>query len=167
MGAVKPLLPRFRGQSLFSAGCGALMFLAVLLVLLGSFGCDTSRKRAVGYFKLGSAESLAREGTHFFEDLRIVLRYDERGFSAMSTECPYDGAALMRVREGERVVWRSPSSGSVYDQNGTVLHGPSTYNLPYYELKVDRDSYEGSIPTLYVHVGVNKDQDWRLSARGR
>ena len=138
-----------------------LLFLCLLLATVIG-GCETSRKRAVGYFHLGNASELAAEGEHFFEDLRILLRHDKGGFSAMSTECPYDGAILAHVRQGDSWVWRSPTSGNVYDEHGKVVRGTSTYSLPFYELRLDRDSYNGKIPTLYVHVGVEREESWRL-----
>lgn len=140
----------------------ALRLLALLLITTTICGCDSSRKRPVGYFHLGEAAQLAAEKEHLFEDLRILVRYDEEGFSAMSTECPYDGVVLARVREGNASIWRSPTSGSVYDGKGKVVKGPSTHNLPFYELRLDRDSYEGRVPTLYVHVGVEREEGWRL-----
>lgn len=143
--------------------CIRICSLAAVIVLVVSLaGCDTSRKRAVGYFTLGDARKLAEEGDHHFEQERILLRYNDEGFSAMSTECPYDGAVLVRAHEGGAVVWRSPLSGSTYDEYGKVIRGPSTHNLPFYDVRVDRNSYNGTIPTLFVHVGVERPETWRL-----
>jgi hypothetical protein len=156
-GAVGFCLPRLYS---IAAQFNIIIFCLIIATLLG--GCEGSRKRPVGYFHLGNASELAAEEEHLFGDLRILLRHDKEGFSAMSTECPYDGAVLARVRQGDSWVWRSPTSGSVYDEHGKVLRGPSSYSLPFYELRLDRDSYAGKTPTLYVHVGVEREEGWRL-----
>lgn len=136
--------------------------LFLLLFLFFPSACDvTSKKRAVGYFRLGLAFALKSPET-YFPDSKILLRYDSKGFNAMSTACTYDLSPLMKKREGSKEVWVSSETESKYDDTGNVLHGPAMTRLPFYELKLDSAVYGGPADTLYVHVGSEVDPEYRL-----
>ena len=136
------------------------VLLAFLLLFFSA--CDfTTKKRAVGYFRLGIAFALKAPETYFPES-KVLLRYDQKGFSAMSTECTYDLSPLIRKQENGKVVWISTETESKYDEQGLVLHGPTKTRLPFYKLKLDSAVYGGPADTLYVHVGYEVDPEFRV-----
>lgn len=136
------------------------MSIATLLICTA---CDTSgRKRPIGYVRLGPAAELAQRPETFFSEARVLLRYDDRGFSAMSTSCTYDLSALTRVSDGPTKRWLSSYSSSAYDDQGRVLAGPAKSNLPFYELKMAAGTYGGVPDTLFVEIGMETESSWRL-----
>ena len=140
----------------------SLVRIFLLITLLFFSSCDfTSRKRAVGYFRLGLAQFLKAQET-YFPASKILLRHDQNGFSAMSTECTYDLSPLIKKQENGQEVWVSSETESTYDGRGNVLHGPSKSRLPFYKLKLDSAVYGGPADTLYVHVGNEVDPNFRL-----
>jgi len=152
--------------SVYSGGCATIRCVTLALLLLSLvhvLGCKSKgRTRPVGFMRLGSVLELAQSEETFLSQERILLRYDSRGFSAMSTSCTYDLSPLTRVSEQGGRRWRSSYSGSGYDDKGHVIEGPSKVNLPFYELKIDQGRYGGPADTLYVEIGSEKPEDWRL-----
>ena len=138
-----------------------IILLTVLLIaFLG--GCDGPKRRPIGYIALGKIDQF-QEAEYYLPNFRILLRRDSRGLYAMSTQCALDLEALVREGRGDRYIFKAPN-GSVYDQTGVVLNGPSKYNLPYYKLVLNSGEYGSRIlDTLYVQVGVEVSPDWRLS----
>ena len=136
---------------------------AILALVFGVLAChEGPRTRPYGYIKIGKIADLRQPETRFL-DLRLIVRYDQKGFSAMSTECTYDLAPLKAKEKDGREILYSDFSDSTYDLSGKVLTGPSKYDLPYYRLEFGQESYQGTYDTLYVAVGDEKSPDWRLA----
>lgn len=125
-------------------------------------GCDPEvRKRPYGILRVGQFASFPL-GEHVLPEQRIVLRRDERGFSAMSTLCTRDLVPLVLSGSPEGKVWRSRWSSSVYSWDGAVLQGPAIAPLPYYALEIAPGKPGGPPDTLYVHIGDERPSSWRL-----
>ena len=92
----------------------------------------------------------------------MVVRHDEHGFSAMSTDCTHDLSPLTRKVTPGGEVWVSSYTASSYDSKGHVLSGPAKANLPYFKLKLDSGTYGGPLNTLYAEVGEERSEEWRL-----
>ncbi|MCO6431204.1 MAG: hypothetical protein J5J00_10115 [Deltaproteobacteria bacterium] len=128
------------------------------VLLLAS--CRTNvQHRPWGYLRLGKVQSFLKEETHLPDD-RLIVRYDGRGLSVMSTSCTYDLTALKPLDGGK--VWASEETPSRYDKFGKVLAGPAVADLPYYELKIGEGELDGPADTLYVVIGSERPKDWRL-----
>ncbi len=144
----------------------ALLVIALLgFMLVAISGCDTPGSiRPVGYFRLGKVQDVLGTETNF-ADAGLLLRHDEYGFYVMNTRCTYDGTTLERRSiEGQELLVSSTSS-SAYNLDGSVVNGPATKPLQYYELRLDTAEYGGVPDTLYAHVGVTKPSDWRLTVK--
>jgi hypothetical protein len=142
--------------------------LIALAALVALTSCDRSLKRPPGYIKLGKVEELTRPESNL-SDLRLYLRLDDRGFSVMSTECTYDLTPLQLKTDpaSGKEVWVSDTTASRYDKSGKVIAGPSTVDLPFYELVASSGVYDGPIDTLYARVGYEKPAEWRLPVKRR
>lgn len=136
----------------------SLMLLVISLVLSGCH--DQVRKRPIGWMRLGPLKDFLAEETYLSEQ-RLMVRRDSAGFSVMSTMCTYDLSALRRVVTGDTYIWTSTLTDSKYHADGTVLSGPATAALPYYELRIDALVHGGPVDTLYVQIGIEKDKSWR------
>lgn len=136
---------------------------SVVLALSVLCGCDVGTKhRPPGLFKLGRASELQKAPLTVFSEIKIAVRHDAGGFSAMSTACTYDLSPLVRVGAGESEHWRSMYTTSEYALDGTVRRGPARSNLPYYEVRLAAGEYGGTPDTLFVVVGVERPPEWRL-----
>ena len=148
-----PDLPRFLVLSLIVVSALSLLS-----------GCDIgTKRRPPGLFTLGSVKTLQNSPLTVFPELKIAVRYDAGGFSAMSTACTYDLSPLVRSGVGEKEYWRSMYTTSEYKLDGTVRRGPARSNLPYYELRLAPGQYGGMADTLFVMVGVERAREWRLA----
>lgn len=137
--------------------------MAFLALLVTGSGCDRGgKKRPIGFIRLGPAAELAEQGETFISEARILVRYDQGGFSAMSTACTYDLSALTKVGYEGSKRWVSSYSTSSYDEAGKVLKGPARVNLPFYRLQLAAGRYGGPADTLFVEVGAETDPEWRL-----
>lgn len=136
----------------------ALLSLCCLLL----FACQSEiKKRPFGYMRLGEVSGfLVPE--KYLPDLRLLIKRDDRGLYAMSTECTHDLSALRLVERNGEKIFISDYSTSTYDWNGKVLSGPAKANLPYYSLRVDSGVYGGPKDTLYVDIGDERPPSWRL-----
>ena len=133
------------------------------VVLCLCAGCDIgTKRRPPGLFTLGSVAVLRKSPLTVFPELKVAVRYDAGGFSAMSTACTYDLSPLVRSGTGEKEFWRSMYTTSEYELDGTVRRGPARSNLPYYELRVAAGQFGGVPDTLFVMVGVERPREWRL-----
>lgn len=148
-------------QKKIKVSLGVCVHLIVIILFLSS--CDWhNRKRSPGYVRLGPISEHMGQET-FNEKHNILVRRDQFGWWAMSTLCTYDLSPLrMRVINGRRE-FISPSTGSVYDIKGRVLKGPSRADLPYYELRAGSKVYGGKVDTLFVFIGKEVPENWRLS----
>jgi nitrite reductase/ring-hydroxylating ferredoxin subunit len=137
----------------------------LLLFLILSSSCRAkSLNRPPGYFNLGKVSELLSPETNIEKD-KLLLRRDERGFYVMSTMCTYDLTYLERKNVDGKDLLVSTYTDSKYDLRGKVISGPSTVNLPYYELKLDAGVYGGPKDTLYAYVGKEVSPDWRLEVK--
>lgn len=118
-------------------------------------------RRPPGYLRIGKLAELSAP-EQWLEAERLFLRLDERGYSVMSTLCTYDltPLELEKTAEGEMFVSRFTSSR--YRKDGTVVSGPSKFDLPYYELVIAPEVWGGPLDTLYVKVGTERPPSWRL-----
>jgi hypothetical protein len=98
----------------------------------------------------------------YFERSAFVLRFDGKGFSVMSTLSTRDLTRLARKESAEGIRWYSANDESIFADDGTVLQGPATEALPYYEIVLDEGAFRGPKDTLYVQVGSKRPKDWRL-----
>ena len=116
----------------------------------GGLGCD-SIKPTPRRLKLGTLESFSSPET-VLPMLRLVVRRDELGLSAMSLICTHQGCVVAQY-EGGLVC---PCHGARFSAKGEVQMGPATRDLPYFELVLE----EG---VLVANLGVLVGPDWRLS----
>ncbi len=157
-----------------SVECGELPLLrlaqrsAVRVVLSAFFvayltACTPDvRDRPPGFIRLAPVWALVRPET-IIERSAVMVRYDEQGFSVMSTLSTYDLSRLQRVRVGESWHWASKTDGSEFAADGTVLKGPAVAALPYYEMIVDYGGVDSTQPeTLYAKLGSQKPPTYRL-----
>jgi len=136
-----------------------LALLAAVLCL--TLGCAEGRKRPPGYLRLGHVSKLLGRATEL-GDFDLILRRDEGGLSAMSTDCTYDLSSLVLRKVDGKLILVSTLSSSTYDLDGKVLSGPAKVNLPYYELRFDAGVYGSPRDTLYAYVGREVSPEWRL-----
>lgn len=135
----------------------ALLAVVVLGACLGG-----AKKRPAGFLNLGSVAELAAHKETFFSDLKILLRRDSGGFYAMSTACTYDLSPLLYAERNGELLWRSQYTESAYGADGSVVHGPARYPLPYYKLTMAPGTIGGPADTLFVEVGIERQPSWRL-----
>jgi hypothetical protein len=141
--------------------CRALAVLFFSLVIVT--GCrDRGQTRPPGMLRLGPVDELARQPETHLTEQKILLRFDGKGFSAMSTACTYDLSALFRIETPEAPRWGSSYSESSYANDGSVLHGPAKASLPFFELRSAKDFYYAPSEILYVKVGEEVPSTWRL-----
>jgi hypothetical protein len=141
-----------------------VLFFALVAAVSCLTGCDIgTKRRPPGLFTLGAVKVLRGSPLTVFPELKIAVRYDAGGFSAMSTACTHDLSPLVRSGTGEKEYWRSMYTTSEYELDGTVRKGPARSNLPYYELRLASGQYGGEPDTLFVMVGVERPREWRLA----
>lgn len=136
-------------------------FAALAAAVVGALGCAEGRKRPPGYLRLGHVSKLLGRATEL-KDFDLILRRDEGGLSAMSTDCTHDLSSLVLRKVEGKLILVSTLSASTYDVDGKVLSGPAKVDLPYYELRFDAGVYGGARDTLYVYVGREVSPSWRL-----
>lgn len=151
---------------LLSFGAGIISLLGLLC------GCDepsVAQKRPYGEMRLGKLSDISRAPESMFDNQGFLVRFDEGGFSAMSTLSSWDLTPLVirQTPDGPIFVSTDPYSKSTYDKSGKVLTGPAKDPLPFYQLTVGSGVYcrtEESCPkdTLFVIVGREVPSTWRL-----
>ena len=139
----------------------AVVGLALLLIAFLFSGCADGRRRPPGYFRIGHISGLLGRAQEL-KDFDLIIRRDEQGLSAMSTQCTYDLSRLALRKTEQGLVLYSPFSQTTYDLEGRVLSGPAKVNLPYYEIQFNAGVYGGPGDTLYVYVGREVSPSWRL-----
>lgn len=144
--------------------------LVCLLILLGTLlpGCRSPElHRPDGVMRVGKVTDFVGHPETFLPHLRVLVRFDDRGLSVMSTACTYDLSPLELVEEeGGRILF-SRFSGSRYTISGAVISGPQVAPLPFFPARVASETWDGPSDTLYVEVGRLKEVDshWRLPIR--
>lgn len=139
--------------------------MAIALFVIGLVNCSEGRKRPPGYLKIGNICELgASPQIEFLEGNgpRIILHQDNDGYSAMSTQCTFDLSDLSLVGQGPSARLRSRFNESEYTIKGLPTHGPTVTPLPYYRLELASAVYGGPPNTLYVRIGSEVPEGWRL-----
>lgn len=75
------------------------------------------------------------DGVTFFPDLRVFLLRKGNTFRAVSAVCTHLGCTVNRTTDG----FHCPCHGSVFDGNGTVVHGPAPKPLQWFAVSLSRD----------------------------
>jgi hypothetical protein len=140
----------------------------LIVILLISSSCRHNHERPFGYLRIGTVTELSNP-FNYFPDLRLLLRYDQKGFSVMSTICTHDLTPLRKVRTEQGVIFRSDYTTSTYSEYGKVLQGPAKEDLPYYRLVIASGNYEklGITDTLFVYIGDIRPATWRLMPKNK
>jgi len=143
--------------------CRVLTLLTGVLAILLLIACTPEvMTRPVGYVRLGPIAGFTDPENHL-EELRLLLRRDERGFSVMSTMCTRDLSTLRRRVVNDKKVWYSDFSGSLYDNEGNVLENSASGNLPYFKLVLYPSAPGKARDTLFARIGTEVAEDWRFS----
>lgn len=100
------------------------------------FGCKRGYVRDSGELNLGQVQDLLYT-QQLIRDKDILVNRDPSGWSAMSTQCSYEGCALSYQEER----FLCTCCGSVYSHAGAVLKGPAEIQLPYFEVKYLEGSF--------------------------
>lgn len=144
--------------------------LLCLVFLSGGFllGCRSQElHRPAGVMRVGKVSEFVGRPETFLPDLRVLVRFDDRGLSVMSTECTHDLSPLELGEEGGRRVLFSRYSGARYTVVGEVISGPQKAPLPFFPARIAAETWDGPLDTLYVEVGRSKEvgPEWRLPMR--
>ena len=135
-----------------------ILFAILLCFSLESCG-PRVRKRPVGFMRLGNVLDL-RSPDIVFKEKNLLLRHDDNGFYVMSLQCTFDSSPLVMWNVDSKRVFISPTSKSVYDENGAVLRGPAQSPLPYYRLKYSADANGSEF--VVAMIGIEVPGNWRL-----
>ena len=107
---------------------GGLVALPVLSSPL--IACDNRHFVRPGkQFDMGVVRSLLHPQLHISEK-QLLLYRDAEGWSVMSTRCTYDGCDL--TFQTDQLL--CSCCGSEYSHKGEVFKGPTSHNLPWYEI---------------------------------
>jgi nitrite reductase/ring-hydroxylating ferredoxin subunit len=120
--------------------CSVLLLVSSPAFLSTLFGCKRGYTRAASELNLGEVKDLLYN-QQLVRDRDILVNRDPQGWSAMSTQCSYEGCALSYQEER----FLCTCCGSVFDHGGTVLKGPAESPLPFFEVKyLDGNLYADS-----------------------
>lgn len=107
-----------------------ILTLLIFICLLFFSSCKRQFVRPHGIYDLGEVRFLLKPMYHV-EDKRIMVFFDDAGWSAMSTRCPLDGCDLSIQ---EKYLY-NPCSKIYYDHQGKLLSGNSPRSLPRYAIR--------------------------------
>lgn len=89
-------------------------------------------------FKIGNPADFPYGAPTFLADEKIyVFREREKGFSVASAVCTHLGCTVKYFTSDDR--FHCPCHGSVFNENGSVEHGPAPRALNWYEVTQTRD----------------------------
>jgi hypothetical protein len=145
-------------------------FLFLLVVVLSAASCrEKELHRPSGVIRVAPLSDILAQPSSYFEDLRLLVRVDEKGVSVMSTLCSYDLTPLHIVEQSGKRVFVSDYSSSTYTEFGERLTGPTIHGLHYHKALVEAGVYGGVPDTLFVSLGSESEvsPDWRLSVAQR
>jgi nitrite reductase/ring-hydroxylating ferredoxin subunit len=135
----------------------------VIACILGSLvGCKSDLKRPYGFVRVGKVDSF-NLGQTWLKQFRLVVNRDKLGIFVMSTECTFDGTPLNLITVDDSFILKSSYSDSSYSNFGKVLTGPAKSDLPYYKTLQAAEKLGGAIDTLYVVIGSEVGEKWRMS----
>ena len=104
-------------------------------------------------FKIGDPADFAIGTPTFLVDEKIyVFRDREKGFAAASAVCTHLGCTVAHFQSDQK--FHCPCHGSVFDADGSVLHGPAPKPLQWFEVTLARDGQlridkDKSVPSSY------------------
>lgn len=89
-------------------------------------------------FKIGDPADFAIGTPTFLVDEKIyVFRDREKGFAAASAVCTHLGCTVAHFQSDQK--FHCPCHGSVFDADGSVMHGPAPKSLQWFEVTQARD----------------------------
>lgn len=89
-------------------------------------------------FKIGDPGDFAFGTPTFLVDEKIyVFRDREKGFAAASAVCTHLGCTVAHFQSDQK--FHCPCHGSVFDADGSVMHGPAPKPLQWFEVTQARD----------------------------
>ena len=110
-------------------------YLLALFISTVIIGCNRDKYSQYGFIKIDELSKL-RKGQTYFKAHNIVIHNSENYLKAMSTKCITDNSVLNRIAVDSRILYRSNSSESVYDELGNTLSDSKKDKLHYYRLIV-------------------------------
>ena len=105
---------------------GLMLLIASPALLSGILGCKRGYTRPAGEYNLGQVKDLLYT-QQLVRERDILVYRNKDGWSALSTQCSYEGCALSYQEER----FLCTCCGSVFDHFGSVLKGPAEAALPY------------------------------------
>lgn len=89
-------------------------------------------------FKIGKPADFAYGPPSFMSDEKIFVFHErEAGFHVVSAVCTHLGCTVQYFKSDDR--FHCPCHGSIYQANGTVVHGPAPKPLPWFEITLATD----------------------------
>ncbi|MBL7663226.1 Rieske 2Fe-2S domain-containing protein [bacterium] len=142
-----------RGKLLGMPSRRNFIFFTCCLPLFYLFSCKRKYKRPAEQLDLGEPRNLLAP-QQYLKHASILLFKDDRGFSALSMRCSYDGCDLT---DGDQALTCSCCS-SRYKLNGQVTRGPAAENLSFYEINFQ----EGH---LFANSAKTVNQNYRFLSK--
>lgn len=89
-------------------------------------------------FKIGDPADFAIGTPTFLVDEKIyIFRDRDKGFAAASAVCTHLGCTVAHFQSDQK--FHCPCHGSVFDADGSVMHGPAPKSLQWFEVTQARD----------------------------
>jgi cytochrome b6-f complex iron-sulfur subunit len=86
-------------------------------------------------FKIGRKNNYPVNTYTYLPDRQLFVYRDHEGIRAVSAVCTHLGCIIEKSDKG----FQCPCHGSCYNEDGKVLSGAATKDLPWYELQKDVD----------------------------
>ena len=86
-------------------------------------------------FKIGRKSNFPINTFTYLADRQLFVYRDHEGVRAVSAVCTHLGCIIEKSEDG----FQCPCHGSCYNENGEVLSGAATKDLPWYSLQKDPD----------------------------
>lgn len=86
-------------------------------------------------FKIGRKNNFPVNTFTYLADRQLFVYRDHEGIRAISAVCTHLGCIIERSDQG----FQCPCHGSCYNEDGRVLSGAATSDLPWYSLQKDVD----------------------------
>lgn len=87
------------------------------------------------HFKIGRVNNFPVNTFTYMADRKLFVYRDHQGIRAVSAICTHLGCVIGKSDEG----FKCPCHGSCYNDQGEVLSGAATKDLPWFELTKDVD----------------------------
>jgi nitrite reductase/ring-hydroxylating ferredoxin subunit len=86
-------------------------------------------------FDLGPAANYPQGSVTVLPQIPATIRHLSKGYFAISMKCTHLGCTVEKPGES----FECPCHGSRFDENGKLLRGPATRDLPLLEVEVNKD----------------------------